>query len=102
MSDPTPLSAALAELIARKGLARVQGDAQLVTVWKQVVGEQVAAATRVISLQRGVFEIGVANSALLSDLATFQKPALLLKLKSEFPQHKVRDIKFRLRSDIKK
>lgn len=101
MSEPTPLSAALAELFARKGLARVQGNAQLVSIWKQVAGEDVAAATKVTGLSRGVLEIGVATSALLSELATFKKPALLLKLKAEFPQQKIRDIKFRLRSDIK-
>lgn len=102
MADPTTLAAALAELIARKGLARVQGNAQLINAWKKVAGEKVAASTRVIGLQRSIFEVGVGNSALLSELATFQKPELLKQLQAELPNQKIRDLKFKLKSEIQK
>ncbi len=102
MSDPTPLSAALAELIARKGFARTQGVAQLAVVWREVSGEKIASMTKVISLQRGVFEVGVANSAMLSELNSFHRMTLLPKLQAKYPEHKIRDLKFKLRSDLQK
>jgi len=100
MSDPTPLSSAISELIARKGLARVQGNAQLVKAWKAVAGERIATRSKVMGLKRGVLEVGVANSALLSELASFQKASLLKKLQSEHAGQKITDIRFKLRTDL--
>jgi predicted nucleic acid-binding Zn ribbon protein len=102
MSDPTPLSAVLAELIARRGFARTQGVAQLAVAWREVAGEKIASMTKVICLQRGVFEVGVANSALLSELTTFHRATLLPKLQAKYPEQKIRDLKFKLRSDLQK
>jgi len=102
MSDPQPLSAALSELIARRGFARVQGNSQLVTIWKQVVDERTAERTKVLGLKRGVLEVGVTNSALLNELVSFHKTGLLDRLKAEHPEQKIKDIRFRLRSDLSK
>jgi predicted nucleic acid-binding Zn ribbon protein len=102
MSDPQPLSAAIAELIARRGFARMQGTSQLVAIWKQVVDERTAERTKVLGLKRGVLEVGVTNSALLNELVSFQKTGLLARLKAEHPEQKIKDIRFRLRSDLSK
>jgi len=102
MSDPTPLSTALAELIARRGLARTQGVTQLAVAWREVAGEKIASMTKVICLQRGVFEVGVANSALLAELNSFHRLTLLPKLQAKYPEQKIRDLKFKLRTDLKK
>ena len=100
MSEPQPLSAALAELIARRGFARVQGSAQLVGIWKQVAGAQFADKTKVIGLKRGVLEIAVNSSGLLSQLASFHQAPLLKTLKTEHPDLKIKDLRFKLRNDV--
>ena len=100
MSDPVPLSAALSELIARKGFARVQGNAQLIGVWKAVAGERIAARTKVLGLKRGVMEVAVDNSALMTELVSFHKTALVHRLQKEHSDQKIRDIRFKLRSDL--
>lgn len=100
MPDPTPISAAISELIARKGLARVQGNAQLVAAWKSAAGERIASRSKVLGLKRGVLEVGVWNSALVSELASFQKASLLKKLQTEHSDQNITDIRFRLRTDL--
>lgn len=102
MSDPQPLSAAISELIARRGFARMQGTSQLVAIWKQVVDERTAERTKVLGLKRGVLEVGVTNSALLNELVSFQKTGLLARLKAEHSEQNIKDIRFRLRSDLSK
>lgn len=100
MSDPTPLSAAISELIQKKGLARVQGNAQLVGVWNSVAGERISSRTKVLGLKRGVLEVGVDNSALMNELASFHRAALLHKFQKEHSEHRISDIRFKLRSDL--
>lgn len=100
MSEPTPLSSVISELIARKGLARVQGNAQLAGIWKSVAGDRIAGRTKVQGIKRGVLEVGVENSALMNELDSFQKTALLYKLQKEHSEQKISDIRFKLRSDL--
>ena len=101
MSDPVPLSAALAELIARRGFARTKGVAQLAVMWREVAGEKFATMTKAISLQRGIFEIGVMNSAMLSELSTFHRSTSLAQLQAKYPDQKIPDFKLKLPSDLK-
>ena len=51
--DPLPLSAALSELIAIRGFARVRSDNELETAWKQIAGPDIAAQTRTMAINRG-------------------------------------------------
>ena len=101
MSEPTPLSAVISELIARKGLARVQGNAQLVGIWKSVAGERISSRTKVLGTKRGVLEVGVDDSALMNELASFHRTALLHRFQKEHPEQKISDIRFKLRSDLR-
>ena len=55
---------------------------------------------RIAGVKQGVLQIGVASSALLSELAAFHKQSLLDKLQSDHPHLQVRDIRFRLRGEI--
>ena len=80
----------------------MQGNSQLVAIWKQVVDERTAERTKVLGLKRGVLEVGVTNSALLNELVSFQKTVLLDRLKAEHPEQNIKDIRFRLRSDLSK
>lgn len=98
----TPISQALKELIALKGLGRVQGDRRLLEAWKQAAGEKIAGQTVVQGIKNRVVQIGVENSALLNELNSFHKGSLLQKLQQEYGKQDVRDIRFRLKSKTKK
>jgi predicted nucleic acid-binding Zn ribbon protein len=100
MSEPQHLSAVLSELIARRGLARVQGNAQIAAAWNRAAGERIASCTRVLGLNRSVLEIGVANAALMNELVSFHAATLLDKLRAEYSEQSIRDLRFRLKTDL--
>lgn len=91
---PEPISEILAELMARRGFARVQSGAALETAWKQVAGEM-APYTRAGSVRRGKLEVTVSHSALVQEL-TFRKAALVAELKKLLPDEKIGDLRFRV------
>ncbi len=96
---PRPISEAMSELISLRGIARIQGNAELRSAWKAVAGENFVSQTRVIGLKRGVLQIGVSNAPALSELASFHKNNILSTLKKEHSELKIRDIKFLLRTN---
>ena len=102
--DPGPLhvSKALSELIALRGFARVQGDAQLQADWDQAAGAEVARHTRVGGISRGTLQVLVANPALLAELNGFHKAAILLALQQTRPEYKVKNLKFKLQTNLKR
>jgi len=99
-SEPDALGAVISRLFAVRGYGRIQADRQLHSAWKTIVGEEVARQTRVLGLKNGVLQIGVSNSALLSELASFRKQELMEQLKTEQPQLRLRSLKFLLRGDL--
>ena len=101
-AEPVRLGKVLSELIALKGLARVQGTQQLQQAWQSVAGDAIAKVSTVIGLSRGVLQIGVSNTGLLSELASFHKQTLLETLQQQHPHLKVKELKFRLKTDVKK
>ncbi|MEZ6065000.1 MAG: hypothetical protein R3B90_04685 [Planctomycetaceae bacterium] len=48
-------------------------------------------------IKSGALQIGVANSALLSELSAFHKVSLLEQLQTKYSHLRIRDIKFKLR-----
>ncbi|MES2788351.1 MAG: DUF721 domain-containing protein [Planctomycetota bacterium] len=104
VNDPGPLhlSKALTELIALRGFARVQGDAQLQADWDRAAGNEIAPHTRVGGLSRGTLQVMVANPALLAELNGFHKATILLALQQSRPDYKVKHLKFKLQSNLKK
>ncbi len=99
-SQPQHLSKVVSELIARRGLARVRGDAQLREAWNDVAGDKIAAQTIVMGVRNGILQIGVPNAALLSELASFQKFSLLQSLRERYSELNVRKLKFRLKGQM--
>lgn len=97
-AEPQHVGKVLSELIALKGLARVQGVEQLQQAWRTVAGEEIGRKSRVLELSRGVLAVGVSNSAVLNELAGFHKQTLLESLQRQFAHLKIREIKFRLKS----
>ncbi len=98
--DIRPLSFAISEIIALRGLARSKGKLQLEEIWRNVAGEQIGKQTKATGVKRGVLHIGVSNAPLLGELTSFHKQSLLSTLQEEHADQNFKDIKFRLRSDI--
>jgi hypothetical protein len=101
-SGPVHVSRALSELIAARGYARVQGDAQMQALWDQAAGREIAAHTKVGELSRGTLQVLVGNAALLSELNGFHKATILQALKDKGPSYKFKQLKFKLQSNLKK
>lgn len=99
---PEPLGNIISELIAMRGLARTDANAQLAGVWKQIVGDDVATRTRVLQIKRGVLHVAVASAALLSEIVSFRKGEILEAFTNDHPELKIRDLKFRLKGDLRR
>ncbi len=92
---PQRMSMVLAELMARKGFARIQGASALEAAWADAAGEFVAAHSRATAVRRGKLEVLVANSTLAQEL-TFRKAELLESLRKALPNEKIGDLRFRV------
>ncbi|MSR58504.1 MAG: DUF721 domain-containing protein [Planctomycetaceae bacterium] len=98
---PQRLSQALSELIAVRGYARVHGNARLQTAWGAVAGAAIARQTRAVAVKRGVLQVSVGSAALLSELVGYYRVAFLDKLRADYADLRIRDLKFRLDSNLK-
>lgn len=78
----------------------MQGNAQLAEAWNNAAGERIASRTKVMGLKAGVLEVGVANAALLNELASFHQLPLLKKMRTEYSEQTIRDLRFKLKSDL--
>lgn len=87
----------VAQLLAKRGYAHVQGAAALDELWKRTVGPRFASQTKAGAVKRGVLEVVVANSVVIMEL-TMQKKQLLLALQHTSPEQKINDLKFRVGS----
>jgi predicted nucleic acid-binding Zn ribbon protein len=92
---PEKIGNILAELMARRGYARVQSAQAYDVAWGKAAGPLAAQYSRVGSLRRGKLEVVVANSTLVQEL-TFQKPALLKTLAELLPDEAIKDLRFRV------
>ena len=99
---PPTLGAALAELIRIKGVAGAGGDAELSKHWRAAAGDRVADRTRVVGVRNGALHVGVQNSALLGELASFHKDRLLDEMKRRLPAARIRSVKFKLNGELRK
>ncbi|MBC8291096.1 MAG: DUF721 domain-containing protein [Planctomycetes bacterium] len=98
MRDPVPLSEAISEFIAKRGIAARRATDQLAEVWQKVSGERIAANTRYLYLRDQSVFIGVFNSALLTELVSFQSEVLLGKMKAECPGVEIKKLRFQLKT----
>ncbi|MDZ4686967.1 MAG: DUF721 domain-containing protein [Planctomycetaceae bacterium] len=96
MSDPQPLSLALAELIAVRGFARTRADDDLQIAWRTAAGE-LAQSTRAVKVARGVLSVEVTSTGVLSELVSFHASELTAKMQRQAPQLRIKSIKFRLK-----
>ncbi len=93
---PKAVSDILAELFAAKGLARLGAAKALEDAWNAAVGEPRCKLTKLGEVRRGILNVTVAHSALLEELAAFEKSRLLKALRQSVPDLSVLDIRFRV------
>ncbi len=67
---------------------------RILAAWPELVGEQTASMSRVVSFSSGIVKVKVKNSTLLSLLANHEKARLLKQFKSRFPSHQIKNISF--------
>ena len=85
----------MAQLMARRGYARVESASACVEAWRAAAGAQLATCTRATQIRRGVLEVWVSNSTMVQELG-FQKTALIQRLAELLPEEKIRDLKLRV------
>jgi predicted nucleic acid-binding Zn ribbon protein len=93
--QPQPIAETLSKLMARRGYAYLQTSSEREEAWRGVVGERMAAYSRLGNVRRGVLEVTVRNSAVLQEL-TFQKKQLLQRITAALPEQQIRDLRFRV------
>jgi len=92
---PQAIGDLLADLMARRGFARVRSARSFEAAWRQAAGGLAGQYTRTGAVRRGKLEVIVANSTLVQELS-FQKPALLRALARLLPDEKIDDLRFRV------
>jgi predicted nucleic acid-binding Zn ribbon protein len=85
----------LSELEARRGYSRVKSSESLADAWQEAAGPITSEHSRVGEVRRGTLEVIVANSMLAQELQ-FEKQRLLTRLIELLPDHKLRDLRFRV------
>jgi predicted nucleic acid-binding Zn ribbon protein len=95
MAHPKRIGSIVADLIARRGYARVIAATTCAEAWATAAGPQLVKFSRAGEIKRGVLEVLVANSTMMQEM-TFQKTMLVKKLGELMPDEKIRDVKFRV------
>ena len=90
------LGDALARVLSKSGLDEGIRLESVRQKWRQAVGEELAARTRVISFRRGVLRVEVQSSALLQELACVYKEEITRSLVAGDSPLPVRDMRFQL------
>ncbi len=93
--EPQHIGSVLAELMARRGFARVQSAAACEAAWNEAAGPLAARYSRAGEVRRGRLEVVVANSTMMQELM-FQKPQLLESLRRLLPDEEIDDLRFRV------
>jgi hypothetical protein len=92
---PKRISDVLAKVVLARGYGRVQSIENLATAWQAAVGESLARFSSPGGWKRGVLEVTVSTSTVVQELG-FQKQRILAALRTEFPDAKLRDLRFRV------
>ena len=64
-------------------------------IWAKIIGEKLSGLTQVKSLNNGILVIKVNSSSLNQLLSTTEKPKILLKLKTQYPFLRIKNVVFK-------
>jgi predicted nucleic acid-binding Zn ribbon protein len=89
----TDLSTALEALLRSHGVAERLRNIDVYPAWREVVGEDTAGHTRILSFQKGVLRVAVSSAPLLAELKTFRLKEIRDGLDGILGPGKVREIR---------
>ncbi len=94
---PVTLADALGGFLAKSGLARRVEQATAVEQWPELVGPQIAAVTKALSITPdGTLFVAVASHGWMTELSLME-PQLLSSLNASGDRAAIRKIRFQLR-----
>ncbi len=89
------IGAILSRWLVRSRARERLGSGSIFGRWPEIVGEDIAAATRVVRAAGGILTVEVASAPLLQELATFRRREVLDAIRSRPEFAGFRDIRFR-------
>jgi hypothetical protein len=89
-----PIGTVMRRLLREKGYGAVESNQALADVWVGVVGDKLAATTRVGKISRGTLMVEVNGSQALQEIH-FQKSTILKAVQAALPAQKITDLRFR-------
>lgn len=87
---------AVEKLMQTLGLKERLQEAQVLDVWKEIVGEFIAGHSVPTRLRDGVLYVQVIQPSVHYELDRILKPEILKRLKARFGAKTIREIKFRV------
>ncbi len=93
--QPQRMSDVLAQLVQKKGYARVRADQAHREAWQTAAGPAIAAVTEPGRITRGALEVTVANSLVMQEL-TFEKDRLLAAIQQALPDAGIKQLRFKV------
>jgi predicted nucleic acid-binding Zn ribbon protein len=93
--EPEEIGKILKRWMSRNRIRERVSDQSVFGRWKDVVGPEIAAATRVVRLAGGVLTVEVSSAPLLNELATYHREEILSSLQAIEGMGDVRQIRFR-------
>lgn len=93
--EPESIEAVLRRWLRKNRVRKRVFRDDIFKCWDAVVGNEVAAHTRVLRYERGVLEVEVDSGALLHELSTYYQPEILSSLRGTEELASIRDLRFR-------
>ncbi len=90
------LSVVLKGLVKEAGLSKALKHRELLSLWRDIVGEDYYKHTRIVGMRGGCLSIEVDSAALLHHLANLCKEDILRELQTRYKSAFVTNIKFKL------
>lgn len=93
--QPKKLGNVLAQVMQRRGYARIRTAAACDEAWRAAAGERFAPLTEPGDVRRGTLEVVVGNSLLMQELG-FEKERILAELQKALPDAGIKNIRFKV------
>ena len=89
------ISSIISRWIVRSRARERLGKGSIFGRWPEIVGEEIASATRPVRLASGVLTVEVASAPLLQELSTYRRLEILEAMRALPEFRTIRDIRFR-------
>lgn len=93
--EPEEIRAIVERWLSRNQVSRRLGEEGIYRRWPEVVGEEIAARTRVLRCAGGVLTVEVASAPLLQELSAYHRESILASIRAREDLQGIREIRFR-------